>query len=144
MSGPLIIDAHMHVFESKEQGRRAKASYEGWEFGDPDSKPPYSDYAGDVEDALAAIDEAGASKAVMVHFFLPIIGLQDRVEEPGQTTNCQGAHPGHSRDRSRYRRRPQGSQLPGLRVGEGPRGDTAVHLHRPVVARTGSGSRPPR
>ena len=84
MTDPLIIDAHMHVFESKEQGRWAKASYEGWEFGDSDSKPPYSEYAGDVEDALAAIHEAGASKAVMVHFFLPIIGLQEGVEESGR------------------------------------------------------------
>ena len=74
MSGPLVIDVHMHVFESKEQGRWAKASYEGWEFGEGARLPPYSDYDGDVEDALAALDEAGASRAVMVHFYLPLIG----------------------------------------------------------------------
>ena len=83
MAGPLIIDVHMHVFESKEQGRRAKGSYEGWEFGDPDNPPAYSSYDGDVAAALAAIEEAGASRAVMVHFFLPLIGAQDRVDQAG-------------------------------------------------------------
>jgi len=80
VANPLIIDVHMHVFESKEQGRWAKSSYEGVEFDAADSPPPYSDYDGDVEDALAAIAEAGASKAVMVHFYLPLIGMQNEAD----------------------------------------------------------------
>ncbi len=81
MTGPLIIDVHMHVFKSKEEGRWATASYEGWEFGDPSAMPPFSDYAGDVEDAQAAIDEAGASNAIMVHFHLPLIKAQSEAEK---------------------------------------------------------------
>ena len=83
MADPLIIDVHMHVFESKEQGRRAKASYEGLEFDGADNPPPYSSYDGDVADAVASIKEAGASRAVMVHFFLPLIAAQDSVDEDG-------------------------------------------------------------
>ena len=70
MAKPLIIDVHMHVFESKEQGRRAKAHYAGWEFGEGAALPPYSEYDGDAEDAVASLAAAGASRAVMVHFHL--------------------------------------------------------------------------
>lgn len=80
MASPLIIDVHMHVFESKEQGRSAKAHYPGWEFGEGAPLPPYSEYDGDVEDAAASLVEAGASRAVMVHFHLPLIGLQAGID----------------------------------------------------------------
>ena len=87
MASPLIIDVHMHIFESKEQGRSAKAGYPGWEFGEGAPLPPYSEYDGDVEDAAASLVEAGASRAVMVHFHHPLIGLQagidDRLGEVG-------------------------------------------------------------
>ena len=81
MASPLIIDVHMHIFDSKEQGRWAKAQYPGWEFGEGAPLPPYSKYDGDVEDAATSLAEAGASRAVMVHFYLPLIGLQAGVDE---------------------------------------------------------------
>ena len=87
MTSPLIIDVHMHVYKSKDEGRRAKASYEGWEFGNPTAMPAFSDYGGDVEDALAAIDEAGASRAIMVHFHLPLIGAQVEAEKSDPELN---------------------------------------------------------
>jgi uncharacterized protein len=81
MASPLIIDVHMHIFDTKEQGRWAKAQYPGWEFGKGAPLPPYSEYDGDVEDAAASLTEAGASRAVMVHFHLPLIGLQAGIDE---------------------------------------------------------------
>lgn len=81
MASPLIIDVHMHIFESKAMGRQAKAQYPGWEFGEGAPLPPYSEYDGDVEDAAASLIEAGASRAVMVHFHHPLIGLQAGIDE---------------------------------------------------------------
>ena len=67
MASPLIIDVHMHIFESKAKGRQAKAGYPGWEFGEGAPLPPYSAYHGDVEDAAASLAEAGALWAVTRH-----------------------------------------------------------------------------
>ena len=80
MADPLIIDVHMHVFPTKEEGRAAVEAYEGWEFGDESAIPEYSRYSGDVADTLEAMDEANVSRAVMVHFFTPLLDAHDKVD----------------------------------------------------------------
>ncbi len=68
MPGPLVIDAHMHIYGSKAEGRRNKTTYSIWEYGDkPDVQ--FCVYDGDLEDALKAMDEAGVSRAVIVNLF---------------------------------------------------------------------------
>ena len=79
MAGPSIIDVHMHVYPTKEEGRANVQAYDGWEFGGPANMPPYGKFDGDVEDALAALDEAGASRAAFVHFYPPLMRRHDRI-----------------------------------------------------------------
>ena len=68
MAQPVIIDTHLHLYEYRKHGLMDKEGYEIWEYGTkPDVR--YSAYAGDVEDALKAIGEAAASKAVVVNLF---------------------------------------------------------------------------
>lgn len=62
----MIIDSHMHLYQSKKQGSEAKKNYQIWEYGSK-KDVEYSKYSGDVEDALKAIDEAGACKAIIVN-----------------------------------------------------------------------------
>ena len=68
MPGPLIIDCHMHVYETRERAEYGKANYEIWEYGAKQGVHS-SQFAGDVEDALDALGAAGASKAVIVNLF---------------------------------------------------------------------------
>ncbi len=68
MASPILIDAHIHVSATKEEGRSGKENYEIWEYGQK-SDMKFSKYDGDVEDALDAMDKAGISKAVVVNLF---------------------------------------------------------------------------
>ena len=69
MAGPTLIDVHMHINRTREEGHREKASgYVIWEYGEkPDVR--FSHYGGNLEDALEAIDTAGFAKAVVVNLF---------------------------------------------------------------------------
>ena len=68
MPDPLRVDVHLHLYETKEAGEQEKATYEIWEYG---RKPDvvFSRFGGDVDDALAAMDEAGFKHAVVVNLF---------------------------------------------------------------------------
>jgi uncharacterized protein len=68
MASPIVVDAHMHVYETRAEGERQKAGYEIWEYG---AKPgvPFSRYGGDVADAVASMRQAGYSHAVTVNLF---------------------------------------------------------------------------
>jgi hypothetical protein len=68
MASPIVVDAHMHVYETKAEGERQKAGYEIWEYG---AKPgvPFSRYGGDVDDVMAAMRHAGYAHAVSVNLF---------------------------------------------------------------------------
>jgi uncharacterized protein len=68
MSATPIIDAHLHLYPSREQGLRNKASYHVWEYGE---KPHVGStpYGGDVEDALTAIRSSAVDRAVAVNLF---------------------------------------------------------------------------
>jgi uncharacterized protein len=63
-----IIDAHMHIYPSREQGLRNKATYQVWEYGEK-ADVRFSQYAGDVEDALTAIRASSVDRAVVVNLF---------------------------------------------------------------------------
>lgn len=69
MAEPLRIDAHMHIYRTREEGFQQKAGgYVIWEYGDkPDVR--FSHYGGNLEDALEAIDKSAFSKAVVVNLF---------------------------------------------------------------------------
>jgi len=68
MPNPLIIDCHLHLYESRDQALWGKDDYEIWEYGDKADVHSCS-FAGDVGDALKALSEAGAAKAVAVNLF---------------------------------------------------------------------------
>ena len=67
-SGPILVDVHMHLYESKDVGEWWKAGYEIFEYG---SKPdvPFGPFSGDVEDAVAALDRADYRHGVAVNLF---------------------------------------------------------------------------
>jgi hypothetical protein len=68
MSGPLLIDVHMHLYETKDEGEWWKGGYEIFEYGeDPDRT--FGPYSGDVDDAVTALDEAGFAHGVAVNLF---------------------------------------------------------------------------
>ena len=68
MTATPIIDAHMHLYPSREQGLRNKATYQVWEYGEkPDIR--FSPYGGDVEDALTALRASAVDRAVAVNLF---------------------------------------------------------------------------
>jgi len=70
LNEPAIIDAHIHLYPSKEEGLHHKKDYEIWEYGGK-ADIRFSTYSGDIDDALKAIEEAGASKAVAVNCLSP-------------------------------------------------------------------------
>ena len=60
-----IIDIHIHLYRTSEQGHRGKEEYEIWEYGPKDVT--LSRFGGSSEEALIAIAEAGAERAVVVN-----------------------------------------------------------------------------
>ena len=68
MPNPLITDCHMHVYETRERALWGKDNYEIWEYG-VKTEVHSSELAGDVDDALNALNKAGAAKAVVVNLF---------------------------------------------------------------------------
>jgi uncharacterized protein len=78
MPDPLLVDVHLHLYATKEAGEHEKATYEIWEYG---RKPDvaFSRFGGDVDDALAAMSEAGFAHAVVVNLF-----ALDLLDEPSR------------------------------------------------------------
>ena len=64
MSDYLIIDAHIHTYQSPEIGLQAKE-------GDT-----HTDYCGTIEELLTIMEKAGISKAVMVNM-TPVVDMRD-------------------------------------------------------------------
>jgi predicted TIM-barrel fold metal-dependent hydrolase len=58
----------MHIYETKIEGQRQKAAYEIWEYG-VKLGVPFSEYGGDVDDALTAMRQAGYTHAVSLNLF---------------------------------------------------------------------------
>ena len=68
MSGPLLVDVHMHLYETKAVGEWWKAGYEIFEYG-PKPDVHFSAFSGDVEDAVTAMAAAGYTHGVAVNLF---------------------------------------------------------------------------
>ena len=68
MADVLKIDTHLHLYETKAVGAFEKGDYGIWEYGD---KPgvKFSEYDGDLEDTLEAMDAADVHKAIVVNLF---------------------------------------------------------------------------
>jgi uncharacterized protein len=68
MADPLLVDVHMHLYESKVVGDWWKEGYEIWEYGQkPDVQ--FGPYSGTVDDAVTAMDEAGYRHGVALNLF---------------------------------------------------------------------------
>jgi predicted TIM-barrel fold metal-dependent hydrolase len=63
----MIVDAHLHAYRSAAIGREEKGGYPIHEYGA--GSPVFSARDGTVEDAVAALAEAGASHAVVLEVF---------------------------------------------------------------------------
>ena len=83
-----IIDIHIHLYRTSEQGHRGKEEYEIWEYGD--KEVPLSRYGGSPEEALTAIEEAGAERAVVVNLCSRSSLMEEgKLELPGGLTDDQ-------------------------------------------------------
>lgn len=76
----MIVDGHLHVYRSKQEGLRAKDDYEVWEYGSGASVI-FADSAGDVEDAMAALARGSAAMAIVTNMLPPIVDAADRGAE---------------------------------------------------------------
>jgi predicted TIM-barrel fold metal-dependent hydrolase len=85
---PPIIDIHIHLYRTSEQGHRGKKEYEIWEYGEKDVT--LSRFGGSPEEALTAIDEAGAERAVVVNLCSQSSLMEEgKLELPGDIINDQ-------------------------------------------------------
>ena len=66
MSDPVKVDVHMHLYQSVESGEWWKAGYEIFEYGEKEGVE-FSRYAGTVDEAVQAMDEAGFAHGVAVN-----------------------------------------------------------------------------
>jgi len=60
-----VIDVHIHIYRTSKQGHRGKEEYDIWEYGEMDVT--LSCFGGSPEEALTAMEEAGAEKAMVVN-----------------------------------------------------------------------------
>ncbi len=79
MMRPVLVDCHMHLFESKAAGERLKASYEIWEYGRHPAGVRFSRYGGDIDDATKAMAEAGYHHAVAVNLFAVDLAREEAI-----------------------------------------------------------------
>jgi predicted TIM-barrel fold metal-dependent hydrolase len=67
VSGSPIVDVHLHLYRSADEGEAGKHGYEIWEYGSRSTPVAFSRASGDPDSALAAIQAAGAYRAVVVN-----------------------------------------------------------------------------
>lgn len=72
----VIVDTHVHLYRSANEGQRAKASYEIWEYGEH-GEPTFADWSGDPGDAVRAMDAAGVRYAVVTNMLDDIAAYDD-------------------------------------------------------------------
>src|SRR5215469_7309554 len=68
MSGPPMIDTHIHLYSSRAEGQWWKAGYEIWEYGHRDGVH-FSDDTGTLQETVAALARGGFSHGVVVNLF---------------------------------------------------------------------------
>ncbi len=66
MIKPRRVDAHLHMFRSADEGRRAKKGYVIWEYGER-TDIAFSEEPGDLESTLAALRASGTDLAFVVN-----------------------------------------------------------------------------
>ncbi len=89
MAGPVRVDCHMHIYESKRHGRWDKQNYVIWEYGEKPGGQRFSEYDGDIEDAVDAMKQAGYDHAVAVNLFVTAMAREMAVE--ALSPDLQGA-----------------------------------------------------
>ena len=62
----MIVDTHVHLYRSKEEGDAAKQGYEIWEYGEGGS-PVMADWRGDENDVLHAMAAASVKYAIVTN-----------------------------------------------------------------------------
>jgi uncharacterized protein len=78
MAGPLIVDTHVHLYRSAEEGKRGKVGYEIWEYGQREGVT-FSELSGDLESCRKAMDAAGCSAVVVTNLLdVPRAGIPAR------------------------------------------------------------------
>src|SRR5688572_24902752 len=87
MPDPIRVDVHLHLYETKEAGRKEKATYEIWEYG-PKPDVVFSRFGGDVDDATTAIREAGFAHAVVANLFALDL-LDEAIRSAGPAANAE-------------------------------------------------------
>lgn len=79
MPGPLIVDSHLHLYRTPEEGEVGKVGYQIWEYGERDEPIHFSALSGDPASAIEAMDTAGCSVAVVTNLHdLPRPGVPRR------------------------------------------------------------------
>jgi predicted TIM-barrel fold metal-dependent hydrolase len=68
MADRLIVDCHVHLYRTPEEGERGKVDYEIWEYG-PRANAVLSDAPGDPDSAREAMAAAGVRYAVVPNLF---------------------------------------------------------------------------
>src|SRR5215831_11851588 len=68
MSEPLRIDAHIHLYSTREEGEWWKAGYEIWEYGQRDGID-FSHDTGTLGETVAALGRGGFAHGVVVNLF---------------------------------------------------------------------------
>lgn len=66
MTSPLIVDTHLHLYRTAEEGEASKSGYEIWEYG-PNPNARFSTRPGDYASAVDALETSGASYAVVTN-----------------------------------------------------------------------------
>lgn len=61
-----IVDAHVHLYRTRQEGERAKDGYEIWEYG-TGGHPDFAAWAGTPDDAMRAMTTAGVDYAVITN-----------------------------------------------------------------------------
>jgi len=67
-SRELLVDTHVHLYRTPEEGRANKDAYVVWEYGERDGIA-FADYAGDEASAVAALESSGFRYAVVTNLF---------------------------------------------------------------------------
>jgi predicted TIM-barrel fold metal-dependent hydrolase len=79
MATPVLVDVHMHLYESKTLGAWWKERYQIWEYGAQPPSVRFSRYGGDLQDALRAMTDGGFSRAVSVNLFARDLAREEAI-----------------------------------------------------------------
>ena len=69
MAGPLLVDAHLHIYRSREWGARRLANYSIGEYGERENVASTSSN-GSAEEAIRDIADAGFHRAIVANLFV--------------------------------------------------------------------------